>query len=207
VGVDSSAGGFGGRRGFGRAAASLALALVAIQIALSGCGDSGHGAETDPEKGSDVEFLNGELSRELTILDVYRHGAPLLRGSQRVVGRRLLAQEQEYVDALTKTIRGLGGDTEAEVEELDFTGVRDQAAFLRLAYELESAALASYVDAATRLYNAAPRTLDTSLATGHAQHLVVLRQALGLPPAASIPEAFDGGEVPLPVGSGPGSGG
>jgi hypothetical protein len=207
VGADSSAGGVGGRRGFGRAAAPLALALAAILVALGGCGGSGHGAETDPEKGSDAELLNGELSRELTILGAYRQGQPLLRGSQRALGRRLLGQEQEYVDALTKAIRGLGGDTEGEAEELDFTQVRDQAAFLALAYELESAALASYIDAAPRLYNAAPRTLDASLAAGHAQHLIVLRQGLGVPLVASIPEAFDGGEVPLPSGNGPDGGG
>ena len=207
MGVDSPAGGFGGRRGFGRAAASLALALAALLIALGGCGDSGHGAETDPEKGSDAEFLNGALSRELTILDAYRRAGPLLHGSQRDVGRRLLGQEQEYVDALTKAIRGLGGDTEAEAEELDFAQVKDQASFLALAYELESAALAAYIDAASRLYNAAPSTLDASLAAGHAQHLVVLRQGLGAPPAASIPEAFDGGVVPLLPGNGPDGGG
>jgi Ferritin-like domain len=207
VGPDSSTGGFGRRRGFGRAAATLALALAAILIALGGCGDSGHGAETDPEKGSDAEFLNGELSRELTILGAYRRGQELLHGPQRPLGRRLLGQEQEYVDALTKAIRGLGGDSEAEAEELAFAQVRDQAAFFRLAYELESAALASYIDAAPRLYNAAPRTLDASLAAAHAQHLVVLRQGLGVPPAASIPEAFDGGVVPLPAGNGAAGGG
>ena len=141
MGPDSSAGGYGRRRGFGRAAAVLALALAAVAY---GCGNSGHGAETNPEKGSDAEILNGALARELTILDAYTRGRPLLRGSRRPVGRQLRAQEQEYVDALTKAIRGLGGDTEAEAEELDFTRVKGQTGFLALAYELESAALASY---------------------------------------------------------------
>src|SRR4029077_12552747 len=102
----------------------------------------------------------------------YTSGQSLLRGLQRAVGRQLRAQEQEYADALTKGIRGLGGDIEAESEELDLTRVKDQTAFLSLAYELESAALASYIDAASRLYTSAPRTLDASLAAGHAQHLV-----------------------------------
>jgi Ferritin-like domain len=207
VGPDSSAGGRGGRRGFGRAATALALALIGILILASGCGDSGHGAETDPEKGSDAAILNEALSRELTMLDAYTRGRPLLRGPQRAVGRQLRAQEQEYADALTKAIRGLGGDTEAEAEELDLGRAKDQSAFLALAYELESAALAFYEEAAPRLYTSAPRTLATSLAAGHAQHLVVVRQGLGASPAASVPEAFDGGEVPPPGGSGPGGGG
>jgi rubrerythrin len=205
VGPDSSAGGCGRRRGFGRAAAAFALALAAIVVAC-GCGNSGHGAETDPEKGSDAEILNEALARELTMIDAYTRGRVLVRGPQRAVGRQLRASEQEYADALTKGIRGLGGDTEAEPEALDLTRVKGQTAFLSLAYELESAALASYIEAASRLYTAAPRTLAASLAAGHAQHLVVLRQGLGASRAASVPEAFDGGEIP-PPGGGPDGGG
>lgn len=193
---------YGGRRGLGRAVAVLPLAVVAIVFATA-CGKSGHGAETDPEKGSDVEILNAALGRELTILDAYTLGRPLLKGSLLAVGRQLRAQEQEYVDALTKAIRGLGGDTEAEPEALDLSRVESQADLLTLAYELESAALASYVEAAPRFFTAVPHALDASLAAGHAQHLVVLRQGLGASPAASVPEAFDGGEVPPPGGADP----
>jgi Ferritin-like domain len=200
VGPDSSAGGYGGRRGFGRAAALFALLLTLLLVVVGGCGGSGHGAETDPEKGSDAAILNDALARELTILGAYTHKQTLLRSSQRAVGRQLRAQEQEYVDALTKAIRGLGGDTEAEAEKLDFAQVKNQATFLALAHELESVALAFYIEAAPRLYTSAPRTLGASLAAGHAQHLVVLRQGLGAGAAASVPEAFDGGEVELPTG-------
>jgi bacterioferritin (cytochrome b1) len=180
--------------------------LAAIRV-VPGCGGSGHGAETDPEKGSDAEVLNQALSHELTMVDAYTRGRPLLRGAERAVGRQLLAQEQEYADALVKAIRGLGGDAEAETEDLDFTGVKDQAGFLDLAYELESAALASYIDAAPHLNTPAPRMLDASLAAGHAQHLVVLRQGLGAKGPAVVPEAFDGGEVPPPGGADPSGGG
>jgi rubrerythrin len=176
-------------------------------LVAGGCGDSGHGAETDPEKGSDAGILNEGLSRELTALDAYTRGNGLLRGPERKLGRQLRAQEQEYVDALTKAIRGLGGDTEAAAEELDFTQVKGEGAFLALAYELESAGLAFYGAVAPRLNTSAPRTLDTALAAGHAQHLVVLRQALGASRVASVPEGFDGGEVAPPGSSGPDGGG
>jgi rubrerythrin len=198
--------GHGRRRGSGRAAAVLAVALAAAGLAL-GCGRSGRGADTDPEKGSDAAILNADLAQELTAIAAYRHGLPLLRGRLRAVGRELLAQEQEYVDALTKAIRGVGGATEAEPGELDLSRAKGRAGFLELAYQLEGAALASYLDAAPRLYTPAPRALAASLAAGHAQHLVVLRQALGAGLAASIPEAFDGGEVPPPAGLPPAGGG
>lgn len=203
---DSSIGGSGRRRGFGRAAAVLALVLAATLVVASGCGDSGRGAETDPEKGSDAEILNEALARELTLLDAYTRGRPFLR-TQREVGRQMRAHEHEYVDALTRAIRGLGGDTEAEPEELDFTKVKDEAGLPALIYELESAALAFYIEAAPRLYTSAPRTLDASLAAGHAQHLVVLRQGFGLGAAELAPEGFDGGEVPLPGDDNPSGGG
>jgi hypothetical protein len=183
----------------------LAAALVAAALVL-GCGKSGRGADTDPEKGSDAAILNGALAQELTAVAAYNHGLPLLRGRLHAVGQELLAQEQEYVDALTKAIRGVGGETEAETGEIDLSGARGRAGFLALAYELESAALASELDAAPRLFTSAPRSLAASLAAGHAQHLVVLRQALGAGPAASIPEAFDDGEVPPPGGA-PATGG
>jgi hypothetical protein len=174
VGSDPSAGGLGRRRGFGRAAAFSAFALATALIAASGCGGSGHGAETDPEKGSDAAILNAALARELTLRDAYAQGRPFLRGDRRATGRELLAEEQEYVDAVTKAIRGLGGDAEAEAEELDLSGAKGQAGFLALAAELEGAAVEFYVDKAAQLYTAAPRTLDAWLAAGHGQHLALL---------------------------------
>lgn len=174
MGSDPSAGGLGRRRGFGRAVAFSAFALATALIAASGCGASGHGAETDPEKGSDAAILNAALARELTLRGAYVRGRPFLRGERRAAGRELLAQEQEYVDAVTKAIRGLGGDVEAEAEELDLSGVAGQAAFLALAAELESATVEFYVDKAAQLYTSAPRTLDAWLAAGHGQHLAVL---------------------------------
>lgn len=174
MGPDSSAGGYGRRRGFGHAACFLVLAFATVALVAAGCGGSGHGAETDPEKGSDAAILNEALSRELTTLAAYTRGNGLLRGPERVLGRQLRAQEQEYVDALTKAIRGLGGDTEAAPEELDFTRVKDQGAFLALAYDLESAARDFYVDQAAHLYTAAPRTLDAWLAAGHGGHVALL---------------------------------
>lgn len=173
--------------------------VLGLSLALAaGCGKSGHGAETNPEKASDAEALNTALARELTAVDVYRRGLPLLTGRMLAAGRVFLAQEQEDVDALTKAIRGLGGKTEAEAEELDLSAVKTRPDALALAYEQESASLAYYVNAEPHLYTSEPRSLVASLAAGHAQRLVVLRQGLGAGLAASVPEAFDDGEVRPP---------
>ncbi len=206
MGADRHLRGYGRRCGFGRTAAVLSLGVAAALLAL-GCGKSGEGARTDPEKAADATVLNAALSQESTAVEAYTRGMPLLRGRLRAVGREFRAQEQEYVDALTKAIRGVGGETDAEAGEVDFSSIENPAEFLTLAYELESAALASDLDATPRLNTPAPRSLASSLAAAHAQHLVVLRQALGAGLATSVPEAFDGGEVPPPGGTPPTGGG
>ncbi len=189
------------RRGIRRVLAVLAaVALLALPIACGG----GGGAATDSEKAADVEVLDAALAQELTAAEAYAHGGSLLRGPFAAVGREFRAQAQEHVDAITKAIRGLGGKAEAEPSELDYSGVKSQADFLAFAYGLENAALATYLDAAPRLETPAPRSLAASLASSHAQHLVVLRQGLGASPAASAPEAFEPGDLPPPPTHRPG---
>lgn len=195
-----------GRRGFGRAVVVLSLGAAAGML-LIGCGKSGHGAETDPEKGADAAVLNSALARELTAAAAYSRGLAILRGPQnRSLDREFRTQEQEYADAIAKAIRGLGGKAEAEAEPLAPPAAKGARGFLAALYELESANLAAYLDAAPRLNTAAPRALAASLAAGHAQHLVVLREALGADLVAAVPQAFDGGEAP-PVAPPPPGGG
>jgi hypothetical protein len=184
----------------GAGAACLALVLAAI---LAGCAG---GAARDREKAADVAALNSALAAELTGIDAYGHGVSLLSGRLRAVAWEFLAQEKEDVDALTKAIRGLGGETDAEKARRGFSEASSAADFLKLAYELESAALATYLDEARRLFSPAPRGLAVSLAAGHAQRLVVLRQGLGAGLAAAVPEAFDSGDVPPPGRGGSPSG-
>lgn len=169
----------GGGRGFGRAAALIALAVLLSLPTMAGCGTHGHGAETDPEKGADAATLNTALSRELTLLGVYTRGQRYLGGPWRALGRRLRADEQEYADDVTKAIRGLGGESEGEAEEVDLAGVGGRAGFLALAEELETEAREFYVDKAAQLYTSAPRTLDAWLAAGHGEHLGMLPPGRG----------------------------
>lgn len=182
------------RRGICRAALLLALCLA---LAAAGCGKSGQGAKTDPEKGSDAEILNVALAQELALLDLYTAAQPRLKAFA-PVGRLLRAHQQEYVDAIAKALRGLGGEAEAEPAAVDLSGVRGEADLLARAYELENAAYVVYMDAAPRLFTDAPRTLAASLAAAHARHLVALRGGLGASPEEAVAEAFETGEEPPP---------
>ena len=170
-----------------------------MTAALAGCGSGGGGdSTTSDEKAADAELLNEAIGQELTTVDAYDYGLPLLRADLNLVGRQLRAQAYEAVDALTKTMRGLGAKVEAEAAELDLTEVKTEADFLRAAYEMEMAALAFYTDAAVQLETSAPRRLAASLAASKAQHLVALRQSLGADLVDSFPEAFDSDQVPPP---------
>lgn len=186
-----------GRRGIDCRVAFF-FAATALALALAGCGKSGQGARTDPEKAADVAILNGLLAQELTLAGTYGRGLARLRGPMLAAAAEFRGQSQAHVNALTKAIRGLGGETEAEATEVEGPGPRSREEALTLAYEGENRAIALALEAAPRLQFEAPRTLAATLAASHSQHLVVLRQGLGASPAASIPEPFETGEEPPP---------
>lgn len=186
------------RRGFGRVAAVLAVALVATLVAC-GCGGGGDDATTDSEKAADVAILNEALAEELTAVAAFARVLPLLHGEMLSVAREFRGQDQAHVDGLTKTIRGLGGETEAEAAEPEGSGPKNRAEALTLAYEAENAALAEDLGAPSRLHTEAPRAVTASIAANHAQHLVVLRQGLGVPLAGAVPEPYESGELPPPT--------
>jgi len=172
---------------------------AAFALALCGCGDKGGSSATDSEKAGDVGVLNTALSQELTAVDAYTRGLPLLHGEALAVGRRFRTQEQEHADAITRAIRGLGGKSEIEKNPLDYTGLKTQAGFLALAYEEENALIAFYMNAIPKLETTAPRPLLAAIAANEAEHLVVLRRELGARPDELAPEAFETGEVPAPT--------
>jgi bacterioferritin (cytochrome b1) len=183
------------RRGFGR----VAVFLVAVAIGVAGCGRSGQGAATDSDKAADVEVLNALLAQELTTVDAYRPALRLLRDHDLAIAGQLRGQDQAHLDAISKAIRGVGGETDAEAAELEAPGPKSGEDALQLAYEEENASLGEALDAAPSLNTSAPRTLAAALAASHAQHLVVLRQLLGESLAASVPQAFEAGDVPPPA--------
>jgi ferritin-like protein len=188
------------RRGLGR----VAVFLFALAILASGCGRSGHGAATDSDKAADVEVLNTVLSQELTTVGAYEQALALLSGGSLAVAGQLRGQDQAHLDAITKAIRGVGGETEAEASELESPGPEGRQEALLLLYEEENAALGQALDGAPHLNTPAPRMLAASLAASHAQHLAVLRQLMGGGLAASVPDAFETGDVPAPVPPGKG---
>jgi hypothetical protein len=187
----------GRRRGASRVVVCVAALTAALLAA--GCGDSGGETSAEREKAADAEILDSLLGQELTLVRAYGPGMRLARGPLLAFLLRLRGQDQAHLDALTKAMKGVGGQVEAEPEALEPPGPADRAEALTLVYAEETAALDAALDAAPRLQTFAPRALAAGLAASHAQHLVVLRQALGSPRAASIPQSFESGEEPPPA--------
>lgn len=183
------------RRGIGRAAVCF-IACAALAVLAGGCGSGS--TTTDAEKAADVEVLNDALAQELTTVAAYEQGLALLHGPTLAVAGEFHGQDQAHVDALTKAIKGLSGEVEAEASELEPPGPQSRTDALLLAYEEENAALAKALAAAPSLQTPGPRTLAASLAASHAQHLAVLRQALGTSLVEAVPDAFESGSLPPP---------
>jgi hypothetical protein len=185
------------RRGIGRVA--VCFIVFALAVLAAGCGSSGDGPPADAEKAADTAVLNEALAQELTTVTAYGRAMALLHGPTLALAAEFRGQDQAHVDALTKAIKGLGGKVEAEARELEPPGPRSRPDALLFAYEGENAALAKALNAAPILLTPAPRTLAASLAASHAQHLAVLRQALGARLTEAAPYALESGYLPPPA--------
>ena len=190
------------------AALLVVPALTAVAL-LAGCGDDGDsggggGGDVATEKAADAEILNVAISQELTLVEAFDLGLPLLRRAEaRELFRQFVAQEREHIDGFTKAMRGLGGEVDAEPEEIDLSEVKSERDYLLFAYDLIGLQLTHFLDDVTHLQTKAPQSFAASIAASQAQHLVVLRQLLGAGLAESVPEAFDTGEVPPPASASP----
>jgi hypothetical protein len=183
------------RRRLVRRALVLCIALV-LAVGLAACGGSDGGSTTD--KASDVAVLNEILARQLAAVDAYGEALPALHGADLALARRFRAQEQEHVDATTKTLRGLEAEADPPGEEIPSGTLETRRQAFEFLYELESATIDAELHAVDKLTIAWPRPLVASMAANQAQRLVLIRRGLGADAAEAVPGAFETGETPAP---------
>lgn len=178
--------------------ALLAAALAGLlAAALAACG-SGGSSSTTTDKERDVKVLNEILGRQVAVVAAYGQVLPRLHGADLAAAKQFRAQEQEHVDATTKTLRGIGGESDPPAEKIEASDLKTRADRLEFLYEMESATIDAELNAVSRLTIDWPRPLIASMAANQAQRLVLLRRALGAPPLETIPSAFETGETPAP---------
>jgi ferritin-like protein len=187
------------RGGAVRRAPLLALAALLAAVALAACGEGGDVTTAVPDKDGDAETLNRILTRQLAAIDAYDRSIPALNGAERAMAIEFRAQEQEHADAIVKALRGIGGVAEPdEEEEIEANGLRSEADHLVFLYEVESATIDDELNAISNLTAPWIRPLMATIVANQAQHLVLLRRALGAKPLETVPAPFEDGTVAAP---------
>ncbi len=162
---------------------------------LGACSDdTKNPALTGPDESdeADIEILNGALDLEHVALAAYKAGAGRLGGENLQVVQDFLEQEQEHAEALATAIRDADGTPNEPKSSYDLPQLRSERDVLRFAIDLEKTFVAAYIDALPKLTRGELRGTAAAILTNEAQHIAVLRGALGLPPA---PDAFVTGEA------------
>jgi hypothetical protein len=211
------------RRGFRRVATrrrSLCslVATLLLLAALAGCGGSS-GSSTAPaasattaegaardvstptpssQQSADAALLDKVLGRQEAAVDAYTKVIPTLSPRLARTASYFRAQEQEHVDATIKALRGLEAPAEGTVEPVEPGELKSEGERLLFLYELEGSSIDEELSAISKLEAAWPRSLLASTVADQAQHLTLLRQALGAGPLASVPLPFENGTTPPP---------
>jgi len=150
------------------------------------------------QQSPDGEILDKVLARQEGAVDAYAAVIPHLAPRFARMASYFRAQEQEHVDAVIKALRGLKAPAETEPEAIDLGEAKTDEERLAFLYEVEGATIDLELSAISKLEAPWPRSLLTSTVADQAQHLTLLRQALGAGPLASVPGPFEDGTAPPP---------
>lgn len=165
------------------------LAAGAAYGALSATGlISAALAEAD---GGDVDILNYALTLEFLETEFYTQAAKRVKGLSKYesdLTKELRDNEAEHVDALTATIKDLGGEPVAKPTFAFGGAFASRAAYLKTANVLEDTGVSAYNGAAPMI-----QSVDVLAAAGgivqiEARHAAMIRLVRNKPPA---PLAFD----------------
>jgi Ferritin-like domain len=206
------------RRGATRRGLAVAAATAALLVALAGCGGGGAGTApaanapgtsgtaadvstpTAAPQSADGVLLDKVLARQEAAVGAYAKVIPTLPPRLARMATYFRAQEQEHVDAVLKAMRGLQSPAEPTPEPLEPGELKSDRERLVFLYEVESATIDEELSAISDLEATWPRSLLASIVANQAQHLTLLRRALGAGTLAQIPVPFENGTFPPPVG-------
>jgi hypothetical protein len=173
------------RRGLLRAAgAGLAGAI------LAGCGSQSIRAQVQNSRSvlhSDVDLLNRLLHLEHVAIAAYTAGIPLLAPATHKAGQLFLNDEISHAGDIAGLVRAAGGKPIKPAPSYALGHPRTSQEVLTLLHNVENMQIAAYVDAIAVLEPGTLKQQVASILANDAQHLAVVRAALGQP---AIPSAF-----------------
>jgi rubrerythrin len=138
--------------------------------------------------GGDVGILNFALTLEYLEAEFYKRAVADagLRGDLVKLAQGIGKNEDEHVDTLTETIKGLGGKPAAS-PQFQFP-LRDEQSFLKLAVTFEDTGVSAYNGAAPAIESKDVLSAAGSIVQVEARHAAAVRQEAGQDPASA---AFD----------------
>lgn len=156
-------------------------------ILLAGCG----GRSSRPRvsklppaaRGADVQLLNRVLGLEQAAVAGYTAGIPLLTGTALLAAKRFLAQELSHAAELSGLVKQAGGKAELPKPSYDLGDPRSAHDVLVLLQGLEGDQVAAYIDVLPSLSPGSVRAVVASILANDAQHISLLRAAIGREPA------------------------
>jgi hypothetical protein len=173
------------RRGLLRAAGAGVVAAT-----LAGCGTVSLRAQVHnsaPVLHTDVELLNHLLHLEHMAIAAYTAGTPLLAAATTKAGKLFLNDELSHAGALAGLIKAAGAKPIKPAPSYDLGHPRTSRQVLELLHEVEQAQISAYLAALPRLAPALVRQSVASILANDAQHVTVVRAALG---QSAVPAAF-----------------
>jgi rubrerythrin len=204
------------RKGFLRMAGAGAAGSLALLIAACGDDKSKSSSSTstststpsmgDADMKGDLEILNYALTLEFLEADFYAQviDSGLAKGDIATLAKAIGQSEQDHVDALTKTIKSLGG-TPATKPETKFQPVLDKGLdfVLQTAATVENLGAAAYLGQAPRIKNKEILAAALSIHSVEARHAAGLNMLVGRgftgksPLEGSIPDGAFGAPMEM----------
>jgi rubrerythrin len=174
------------RRAFLRAAGVSAAGGSVAFLAACGGGSKSVNATTTGSLtaglSADVAILNNAIDLEHIAIAAYSAGIPLLSGTVQKAAAQFLAQESSHVAALSQLVKQGGGKPIAERPSYNLGSPRRAHDVLAMLQMIERTTIAAYLDAIPKVSPGSVRTRLASILTNEAQHVAVVRLALGTQP-------------------------
>jgi Ferritin-like domain len=169
----------------------LLTAGAGLAVVLAGCGgrqsikQQVHNSQ--PALTNDVDLLNHLLHLEHVAIAAYTAGIPLLAQPTAKAGQLFLNDEISHAGDLAGIVREAGGKPIKPAPSYALGHPRTSDEVLMLLHSVENAQIAGYLHAIQQLEPGVVKQQVASILANDAQHVAVVRAALGRP---AIPSAF-----------------
>jgi len=171
----------------------LGAAAGVAGAVLAGCGGESIKQQvhnSQPALTNDVDLLNNLLHLEHLAIAAYTAGIPLLDQPTAKAGQLFLNDEISHSGDIAGLIREAGGKPIKPDPSYPLGHPRNSNEVLMLLHAVENAQIAGYLYAIQRLEPGVVKQQVASILANDAQHVAVVRAALGQP---AIPSAFVNG--------------